>query len=122
MRIAEYFYTHENLPDDLIPYWDFDAKGDGEPRDVSAAVIAASGLLELQKYVPEKATQYLHWAETTLRNLDSQKYRIDTAPFFLQHSTGSVPGKFEIDSPIIYAEYYYVEALLRLHEIHHSIK
>lgn len=119
-RIADFIYTHPNLPKDLIPYWDYDVTSTTEPRDVSAAAIAASGLLELQKYVPERKEEYMDWAERTLTSIGSEKYKLDTPPFFLQHSTGSVPGAFEIDSPIIYAEYYYVEALLRLNTLLHS--
>ena len=119
-RIADFIYTHPNLPQDLIPYWDYDVKDTSEPRDVSAAAIAASGLLELQKYVPQHKAKYMDWANSTLTSIGSDRYKLDTPPFFLQHSTGSVPGEFEIDSPIIYAEYYYVEALLRLNALLHS--
>jgi hypothetical protein len=120
MRIADYIYQHPNMPADLIPYWDYDVSGDDQPRDVSAAAIAASALLELQEYVPQKTDQYIDWAQRTLSSIGSEKYKLDTPPFFLQHSTGSVPGEFEIDSPIIYAEYYYVEALLKLKSLFHS--
>ncbi len=120
MRIADYIYQHPNMPADFIPYWDYDASGDDQPRDVSAAAIAASALLELQEYVPQKTDQYIDWAQRTLSSIGSEKYKLDTPPFFLQHSTGSVPGEFEIDSPIIYAEYYYVEALLKLKTLFHS--
>lgn len=119
-KIAEFIYTHDNMPVDLIPYWDYDVEHKDEPRDISAAAIAASGLLELQKYVPDNAAEYITWAENTLMSIGMDKYKLETAPFFLQHSTGSVPGKFEIDSPIIYAEYYYVEALLRLEAFYNS--
>lgn len=118
IRIADFFFNHDNLPDDMVPYWDFDVTSIDAPRDVSAGVIAVSGLLELQKYVPEKSEQYIEWAEETLKSIGSDQYRLDTPPFFLQHSTGSVPGGFEVDSPIIYAEYYYVEALIRLNNIY----
>ena len=117
IRIAEFIYAHDNMPEDFIPYWDYDVKGSDEPRDVSAAAVAASGLLELQNYVPEQKEKYVGWAQKTLSSIGADKYKLDTPPFFLQHSTGSVPGKFEIDSPIIYAEYYYVEALMRLESI-----
>lgn len=118
MKIADFFFNHNNLPEDNIPYWDFDVTDENAPRDVSAAAIAASGLLELLEYVPDQSEQYLEWAEQTITSIGTDKYRLDTPPFFLQHSTGSVPGEFEIDSPIIYAEYYYVEALLRLKKIY----
>lgn len=113
-KIAAFIFTHPNLPDDLIPYWDYDAPNiPNEPRDVSAATIVASGLFELSKYDPPNAEKYLNWANQILKNLEDEKYQLDTAPFFLKHSVGSIPGKFEMDAPIIYADYYYVEALLR---------
>ncbi|MEM1215383.1 MAG: glucuronyl hydrolase [Bacteroidota bacterium] len=113
-KIAQFIFTHSNLPDDLIPYWDFDAPNiPNEPRDVSAATIAASGLFELSEYDPANASQYRQWANGVLTSLAQDKYQCGVAPFFLQHSVGSIPGKFEMDAPIIYADYYYVEALRR---------
>jgi hypothetical protein len=112
--IAQYFFTHPNLPEDLIPYWDFDApKIPDEPRDVSAATIAASGLLELAEYDTGNAAQYLAWADGILLSLENEKYQTDAIPFFLKHSTGNLPAGSEIDVPIVYADYYYMEALLR---------
>lgn len=112
--IANYIFTHPNLPEDLIPYWDFDAPNiPSEPRDVSAATVTASGLIELSQYVPEKAATYLAWADQILLSLEKDTYQTDTAPFFLKHSVGNLPSKSEIDVPIIYADYYYVEALKR---------
>lgn len=112
--IAQFFFNHPNLPEDKIPYWDFDAPNiPNEPRDVSAAAVAAAGLLELYHYDTEKQAQYLSWADAILTSLEKPEYQSNTAPFLLQHSVGSVPGKFEVDVPIIYADYYYVEALFR---------
>lgn len=117
-KIAEFIFNHPNLPEDFIPYWDYDAPNiPNEPRDVSAATITASGLLELSKHDPANAKKYTQWASQILKSLESEKYQFDTAPFFLKHSVGSVPGEFEVDAPIIYADYYYVEALLRAKEI-----
>lgn len=113
-KIADYIFQHPALPDDLIPYWDYDAPNiPDEPRDVSAATVTASGLFNLAKFVPQKAAQYRTWANTILANLEKPIYQTDVPPFFLQHSVGSIPGKFEMDAPIIYADYYYVEALRR---------
>ena len=118
-NIAEYIFTHPNLPKDFIPYWDFDAPNiPNELRDVSAAAIAASGLFELSQYDQENAGKYIGWANHILGSLESEKYQANAAPFFLKHSVGSIPGNFEVDAPIIYADYYYVEALLRSIEIH----
>ena len=112
--IANFFFTHPNLPEDMIPYWDFDAENiPNEPRDVSAAVIAANGLMKLAQADPKSKTRYLKWVDTILSTLDQEDYQTDIIPFLLGHSTGSVPGKFEVDKPISYGDYYYVEALLQ---------
>jgi len=117
-KIADFIFNHPNLPSDLVPYWDYDAPNiPNEPRDVSAAAIAASGLFELSTYTPQNAKKYQQWAKQILRSLASEKYQCDIPPFFLKHSVGSIPGKFEMDAPIIYADYYYIEALLRKDEI-----
>lgn len=114
VKIAHYIFSHPNLPKDLIPYWDFNAPNiPDEPRDVSAAAVTASGLYELSIHDPKNAKKYINWANKILENLNSVNYQCDTAPFFLKHSVGSIPGEFEVDAPIIYADYYYVEALLR---------
>jgi rhamnogalacturonyl hydrolase YesR len=113
-KIADYIFTHPNLPADLIPYWDYDAPNiPDEPRDVSAAAITASGLFDLAKLDENRAEQYEKWANTILASLTKEAYQLDVAPFFLQHSVGSTPGESEVDVPIIYADYYYVEALNR---------
>lgn len=113
-KIAEFIFSHPNLPEDLIPYWDYNAPNiPNEPRDVSAATITASGLFELSSHDASNAKKYQDWANQILTNLESEKYQCNTPPFFLKHSVGSIPGEFEMDAPIIYADYYYVEALLR---------
>jgi hypothetical protein len=117
-KIANYIFSHPSLPEDLIPYWDYDAPNiPDEPRDVSAAAVTASGLYELSLHDSKNAEKYINWADTILESLNKSQYQCDTAPFFLKHSVGSIPGDFEIDKPIIYADYYYVEALLRQSKI-----
>ncbi|MEQ8703615.1 MAG: glycoside hydrolase family 88 protein [Phaeodactylibacter sp.] len=112
--VAAYIYEHPNMPKDQVPYWDFEAPHiPNEPRDVSAAAINACGLLILAEQNPEYASQYLKWADATLASLAQERYQSETPPFLLKHSVGSIPGNFEVDVPIIYADYYYVEALLR---------
>lgn len=113
-KIADYIFTHPNLPEDLIPYWDYDApKIPNEYRDVSAATVTASALFALADVDESRAVEYRDYANTILASLEKEAYRSDVAPFFLQHSVGSIPGEFEVDAPIIYADYYYVEALNR---------
>lgn len=105
------------LPDDMIPYWDFDDPGIPEaPRDASAASIVASALLELDNYcTDEHHGKYRQAAEDMLASLGSESYRSAPAKdSFLDHSTGHKPAGSEIDASIVYADYYYIEALLRL--------
>ena len=106
----------ERLPADYVPYWDFSAPGiPHAPRDASAAAVVASALLELCGYLPvEKGQVYLQAAERMLASLSSDEYRCgQRKPAFLLHSTGHWPAHSEIDASIIYADYYYIEALLR---------
>jgi hypothetical protein len=115
-HIAEFIFTHSRLPEDLIPYWDFDAPEiPNEPRDASAASITASALYELSLYGGEKADQYKQWADTILENL-TKNYRATPGAdggFLLLHSTGAKALNSEIDVPLVYADYYFLEALLR---------
>lgn len=118
-KIAEFILHHPNLPADMIPYWDFDApEAPSRPRDVSAAAVTASALFELASYVPSKRAYYLECANTILQNL-TDKYMSQSGQnmgFLLGHSTGSFPQKSEVDVPINYADYYFLEALLRQKE------
>ena len=116
-QIAGFITQHPNLPVDKVPYWDFDAESsESTPRDVSAAVITASALLELQTYSQrQQSDHYKSVAHEILTNV-SNRYRYNhknPGCFFLDHSTGHLPGDSEVDMPIIYAEYYFVEALIR---------
>jgi unsaturated chondroitin disaccharide hydrolase len=113
---ADYFISH--LPPDYVPYWDFQAPDiPREPRDVSAAAIAASGLFELSTYSGEKAqsTVYRDVAEKILRSLCSAPYLADrtNSHAILNHAVGSKPGNSEVDVSIVYADYYFIEAMLR---------
>lgn len=114
-NIARFILRHRNMPKDLVPYYDFDAQGiPNEPRDASAAAITASALYELSMY-SKNARQYRSAANKIIENL-SASYRSPIGAnkgFILLHSTGSKPGNSEIDVPINYADYYYLEALLR---------
>src|SRR6478609_4508530 len=116
VKIAEFYLNHPNLPKDKVPYWDFNAPDiPNTQRDASAAAIAASGLLELGGYV-KNGKKYIQSAEQMLISLSSPAYlaKLNTNQnFILMHSVGHKPAKSEIDVPIIYADYYYVEALLR---------
>jgi len=114
--IADFLLGHPNLPDDKVPYWDFDAPGQPDIyRDASAAAVMASALIELSTHLPGEGSAYVEAADLILSALSSN-YRIktdDAVPFLLDHSVGHLPGESEVDVPIIYADYYYLEALLR---------
>lgn len=104
------------LPEDMVPYWDFDDPAiPNAPRDASTAAVVADALLELQGYIEQpKSAQYRYAATQMLRELASNNYRAGQRNCaFLLHSTGNFPAGSEIDAAIIYADYYYLEALLR---------
>lgn len=104
------------LPDDKIPYWDFnDPTIPNCSRDASAACVVASALLELEDYVDaDCAKKYDTAARQMLKSLASDSYWSKESPSFLMHSTGHRPAGSEIDYSIVYADYYYYEALNRL--------
>ncbi|GAB4418098.1 MAG: glycoside hydrolase family 88 protein [Bacteroidia bacterium] len=111
---ARYMYEHPHMPGHGVPYWDFDATNiPNEPLDASAAAVAAAGLLVLGELDPDNRIQMLAWADRSLTTLSQQDFISAAPPFLLDHSVGSIPGDFEVDVPIIYADYYYVEALMR---------
>ncbi len=117
-KVANYYLSR--LPEgDLIPKWDFDDPDPKAPKDASAACVVADALLELQQYVGgQKGQQYREKAVEMLRQLSSPEYfsgKHNDA--FLLHSTGHHPAGSEIDASIVYADYYYLEALLRLRNI-----
>ena len=125
-KIANFWFSQPNMPDDLIPYWDMrdpaiktgvgPAQDGTCPRDASAAAIIASALYELATYVgAEDAATYQRYADMMVHSLET-KYVSEPQSaqgFLLLHSTGNYPGNDEIDVPINYADYYYLEALLR---------
>lgn len=125
-KIADYIFSHPNLPKDLIPYWDFDAPnppskgtypnlGATNPRDVSAAAITASALYEMSTYTTG-GKRYKKLADRIVKTLATPQYTAalgTNGNFILKHSTGSIPHKSEIDAPLVYADYYLLEALKR---------
>jgi hypothetical protein len=117
-EIAGFILNHPRLPEDLVPYWDFDAPGiPDEERDVSAAAIIASALYELSGY-SEEGDFFREKADGILKSLGS-KYASPAGEnfgFILAHSVGNKRGGTEVDVPLNYADYYYLEALLRSRE------
>ncbi len=121
-NIAGFLINHPSLPEDKIPYWDFNAPDIPDARrDASAGAIMASALLELSGYVdPESSKKYMGVAEKQIRTLASPLYLATPGTngnFILMHSIGSLPGKSEVDVPLTYADYYFIEALIRFRKL-----
>lgn len=128
-NIAGYILNNPNLPNDMVPYWDYNA-GDSSfnpewnydsskypviPRDASAAAITSSALFELSTYSPAHAAEFKQAAKKILNSLESQAYMGVPGDkyFILNHSVGSIPHGVEIDVPLVYADYYFLESLYR---------
>ncbi|MBN1651438.1 MAG: glycoside hydrolase family 88 protein [Bacteroidales bacterium] len=133
-KIANFIIHNPNLPSDLIPYWDYNAnnknfvpewKYDASkfkeiPRDASAAAITCSALCELSGYSTKHKYEYIDFAEKSLKSLNSPAYMVVSGKnnyFILDHSVGSIPHGAEIDVPLIYADYYFLEAVLRMKKL-----
>lgn len=115
VRTLNALMRHKNMPDDLVPYWDLDAPNiPNEPRDASSAACIASALYEMDGYLPGNG--YRNLAERIMASLSSPAYRAPLGKngcFLLMHSVGSIPHNNEIDVPLNYADYYFLEALTR---------
>ena len=121
-NIAAFIMDHPNLPEDKVPYWDYDVPvTEDTPRDASAAAITASALYELSTYVEtDLKGKYQTFADTILETLSAPPYLADFGTnhgFLLKHATGHLPDASEIDVPINYADYYFLEALMRKREL-----
>lgn len=122
-RVAHFFLS--SLPEDHVPHWDFRVEHlEGEPRDSSAAAIAASGLLEIANHVSAaEARFYTDAAKRILQSL-TENYATWEQPdheAILLHGTGHKPANSNIDVSLIYGDYYYVEAIAKLHGWKNSI-
>lgn len=118
-NIAGFLLSHPRMPKDYIPYWDFDAPEiPNANRDASAACVIASALTELSDFVDAKtAKKYMKVVKVQIRTLASPEYTANQGEngcFILKHSVGALPFKSEVDVPMTYADYYYLEALTRL--------
>lgn len=133
-KMADYYIDHADLPSDFIAYWDFNANQNGYTpsirskakemptnyRDASAAAVTASALLELSTFNGVDGQKYRDAAVKILRSLSSSAYFAKygtNGGFLLRHSVGSIAHGVEIDVPLIYADYYYLEALNRYKKI-----
>ncbi len=120
-KLADYAMNNPNMPADGIPYWDYGAPG--EERDSSAAAVMASALLELSTFVPgEDGERYRAFAVHQLIWLCSDDYFAkpgENGGWLLKHGVGHKPGNSEIDVPLDYGDYYFLEALLRFRALKH---
>lgn len=121
LKTFELMKNHPKMPEDLIPYWDMDAPNiPNEPRDASSASCIASALYEISTYDVPKATSYKEYADRIMESLSAPAYRAkvgENGRFLLMHNVGSIPHNSEIDVPLNYADYYYLEALKRKKEL-----
>ena len=120
-KIADFIINYKGLPEDGIPYWDYNAPNiPNEPRDVSAVTVTLSALLELEQY---SENNYSNYIDKVFKSLASKNYTAkigENNNFILKHSVGSIPHNNEIDVPLNYADYYYVEALMRKNELNNK--
>lgn len=114
-KVAGFMLDDKNMPADLVPYWDYDAPNiPNEPRDVSTAAIIASAFYEMYTYTGDGL--YKQKADRIVESLSSPAYRAPVGGnggFLLMHSVGSIPHGSNIDVPLNYADYYFLEALIR---------
>ncbi len=122
IKIAGFIANHPHLPKDKIPYWDFNAPNiPNELRDASAGAVIASALLELSTFTDRKLSKkYISLAEQMIRSLASPAYRAEPGEngnFILKHSVGFMAKNSEVDAPLSYADYYFMEAMMRYRKL-----
>jgi rhamnogalacturonyl hydrolase YesR len=121
LKAFAFMKNNRNMPLDRIPYWDMDAPGiPSEPRDVSSAACMASALYEISTFQLPDAGSYKVYADSIMNSLSSSDYRAKLGTignFLLMHSVGSIPHNAEVDVPLNYADYYFVEALKRKRDL-----
>lgn len=121
LKTFNFMQNHKAMPADRIPYWDMDAPNiPNEPRDASSASCIASALYEISTLDVPEAASYKVYADSIMSSLSSPAYRAalgTNGNFLLMHSVGSIPHNSEIDVPLNYADYYFLEALKRKHDL-----
>lgn len=121
--LSTFAFMRDNpsMPEDHIPYWDMDAPFiPDEPRDASSAAIMASALYELSTLPVDEPQELKKYADSIVESLASSAYTArvgENGRFILMHSTGSLPHDNEIDVPLNYADYYFLESLKRKRDI-----
>lgn len=121
-NIAKFILTHPNMPADKVPYWDFNAPNIPTAlRDASAASVMASALLELSGYVDKNLKkEYIKNAEAMIYSLSNVPYKAaigTNGGFLIEHCVGHIPQNTEVDVPLTYADYYFLEAMKRYKEL-----
>lgn len=121
LQSFKFMKNHVNMPTDLIPYWDMNAPDiPNEFRDASSAAVMASALYEISTFDIPDASSYKTYADRMMASLASPAYRAEAGKngyFLLKHSVGSIPHQAEVDVPLNYTDYYFLEALKRKREI-----
>ena len=121
LKSIHFMFTHKNTPDDFIFYWDMDAPNiPNDYRDASAAACIASALYEITTMGVSEPQTYKAYADRIMESLASPAYRAELGKngnFLLMHCVGSIPHNGEIDVPLNYADYYFLEALKRKRDI-----
>lgn len=121
VKTFRFMKNHPSMPSDRIPYWDMDAPDiPNAPRDVSSASCMASALYMISTLDADNSAGYKNEADSIMFSLASPAYRAkpgENGNFILMHSVGSIPHNAEIDVPLNYADYYFLEALKRKKEI-----
>ena len=120
IKSADFAINNPNMPEDGIPYWDYACPG--EERETSAGAIMASALLELAGFVKgEQAELYHAFAVKALTALASPAYFAPVGAngnFLLRHGVGHKPGNSEVDVPLNYGDYYFLEGLIRFNRLY----
>ncbi|QZT38287.1 glycoside hydrolase family 88 protein [Halosquirtibacter xylanolyticus] len=125
-HIASFILNHPRLPKDMVPYWDFDCTDIPDTyRDASAASVTSSALYELSTFVEgDESKNFKTAADNIMASLASPSYKAklgENHNFLLMHSVGSIPHNNEIDVPLNYADYYFLESLVRKREIEKNL-
>lgn len=115
-KIAGFILKQKGIEEGQIPYWDFNAPNiPNEPFDASAAAIISSALFELSAY-SKNGLEYKEVANKLFNTLSSADFLAkvgENEGFLLKHSTGHLPAGSEIDVPLVYADYYYLESIIK---------
>ncbi len=118
-NIASYILNNPNMPKDMVPYWDYNVPKYPTVKDASAAALLASALMQLATLSPKNGKKYFNAGQKILLSLASSKYLNESGKgiYLLKHATGNYLRKSEVDGGLIYADYYFLEALLKYQKL-----